>query len=219
MGKLMADLGKEGDILNKKTAKKFIKSLFEELNVPMTREEINIIIKYCASEDKTISKTNFQSIIIRLLPKSEYDVFNKCQLKKVLTVKQKECLTESIQLNIEEINPNISILGCGPGIALFINNFSQENAHIIALDGRINIKCKNPIVQLACVDESALFLDSSGYIHKINCEKGSQELGSVLDIPVLVKSIFTAERSEIKNKIKSYLIGFDDNLWEMNFQG
>ena len=71
MGKLMADLMKEGDFLDKNTAKTFIKSLFEELNVPVTSKEIKSIIKYCAREDNTISKTNFQSIIVSLLPKSE----------------------------------------------------------------------------------------------------------------------------------------------------
>ena len=74
VGKLIADLGKDGDILDKKTAKAFIKSLFEELNVPVTSKDLNTIIKYCAGENNTISKTNLQSVIVRFLPKSEYDI-------------------------------------------------------------------------------------------------------------------------------------------------
>ena len=106
------------------------------------------------------------------------------------------------------MDTNVSRLGCGPGVSLLMYNYSNENAYIIDIDGKINIKCKNPIVQLGCVEHAALFLDSFGYIHKINNRFG-KELDGVLDIPVLIKSFSMGG-------VKSYLIGFDDILWEMD---
>ena len=57
-----------GDTMEPKLAQNFLKSLFEELQVPLTKKEIKEIVEKCIDTEKQIQKAELKNIIIQSLP-------------------------------------------------------------------------------------------------------------------------------------------------------
>ena len=67
MQNLINDM-ESGDTMEPKHAQNFLKSLFEELKIPLTNKEIKEIVEQCIDSEKQILKTELKSKIIQSLP-------------------------------------------------------------------------------------------------------------------------------------------------------
>ena len=61
-----------GDTMEPKLAQNFLKSLFEELQVPLTKKEIKEIVEKCIDTEKQIQKGELKNIIIQSLPPGKF---------------------------------------------------------------------------------------------------------------------------------------------------
>lgn len=70
MQNLLSELSEDGDSIDPKTAKIFVKSLLEELKIPLTKKDSKEIVAICKSGDK-FSLNNFKYLITRSLPEGK----------------------------------------------------------------------------------------------------------------------------------------------------
>ena len=70
-----------GDTMEPKLARNFLKSLFEELRVPLSKKEIKEIVEKCLDSEKQILKAELKNRIIQSLPPGNVKEIMKIEIK------------------------------------------------------------------------------------------------------------------------------------------
>ena len=77
MQNIVSELSDDGDSIDPKIAKRFVKSLIEEFNIPLTKKESKEIFTICESGNK-FSLRDFKHLILKTLPEGKiFNINNK----------------------------------------------------------------------------------------------------------------------------------------------